>query len=308
MKRVIALLLALALCAALPAALAEENKTVVATFYPIYCMAANLLADVPGATLASLTPPTTGCLHDQALLPADLQTLDAADVLLMNGAGMESYLDDALSQFPDLLVVDASQGIALLPAQEHHDEHDGNEEHDHGEYNAHLWMSVPNAMQMVRNLCAGLVQALPEQQAKLEANRDAYLLRLEALDQKLREGLAPYVGREMVTFHEAFAYFAQEYGLTVVATFVSDPEDTLSAGEMAVLAQLIPEKNLPPLFIEPAYECPAAELLSQETGVAVYTLDPATTGDTTLPQALTAYEAALEADLAVLTQAFTPAE
>lgn len=302
MRKWISILLALMLCAAVPLSLAEGETSVVATFYPIYCMAANLMQDVPGATLTSLTPPTTGCLHDQALLPADLQTLDAADVLLMNGAGMESYLDDALAQFPALQVVDASTGIPLLPAQEH--EHEGHEEHDHGESNAHLWMSVPNAMQMVRNLCEGLAQALPEQRTKLEENRDAYLLRLEALDGELRTGLTPYAGREMVTFHEAFAYFAQEYGLSVVATVVSDPEETLSAGEMAELAQLITDKGLPPLFVEPAYACPAAELLSEETGVKVYSLDPATTGESALPQALRAYEDVLRADLQQLMKAF----
>ncbi len=300
MRRFLSVLLALLLCAAAPLSMAEEEKSVVATFYPIYCMAANLLTDVPGVTLSSLTPPTTGCLHDQALLPADLQTLDAADVLLMNGAGMEAYLSDALSQFPALRTVDASEGIALLPAHEHED----HEEHDHGEFNAHVWMSVPNAMQMMKNLCEGLAQALPEQRVKLEENRDAYLARLETLDGELREGLTPYAGREIVTFHEAFAYFAQEYGLSVAATVVSDPEETLSAGEMAELARLIMEKGLPPLFVEPAYACPAAELLSEETGVKVFTLDPATTGDMALPQALTAYENALRADLQQLSQAF----
>ncbi len=195
MRRFLSVLLALLLCAAAPLSMAEEEKSVVATFYPIYCMAANLLTDVPGVTLSSLTPPTTGCLHDQALLPADLQTLDAADVLLMNGAGMEAYLSDALSQFPALRTVDASEGIALLPAHEHED----HEEHDHGEFNAHVWMSVPNAMQMMKNLCEGLAQALPEQRVKLEENRDAYLARLETLDGELREGLTPYAGREIVT-------------------------------------------------------------------------------------------------------------
>lgn len=296
------LLCACLLCfAAQPAARAESAR-VVASFYPIYAMAANLLRDVPDVELTCLAAPTTGCLHDAALLPGDMQNLVGARALLINGAGMESYLDDVLAEFPALPVVDASAGVDLLPnAEEHHDEE--HEEHDHGEYNAHLWLSVPNAMRMVSTLSDGLTAALPEHAEAIEANRDAYLLRLQALDAELREGLAPYTGREIVTFHAAFAYFAQEYGLTVLATMTEDPESSLSAGELAALCQLITEHGLPPLFVEPAYSASAADVLCAETGARAYTLDPATTGalDET---ALTQYETAMRQNLQSLLQAF----
>ena len=296
-----ALLCAILCLAPLTAAQAEEVR-VVASFYPIYALAANLLEGVPGVTLASLAPPSTGCLHDVALLPGDLQALLHADVLLVNGAGMESYLDDVLEEFPFLPIVDASVGVELLPNAEH-DDPDDHDDHNHGECNAHLWLSVPNAERMLRNLCDGLTEMLPEQAEAITANRDAYLARLSALDAELRQTLAPYEGREMVTFHAAFAYFAHEYGLTVLATLVEEPESSLSAGELASLCALVKEHGAPPLFVEPAYDQSAAEVLAAETGARVYTLDPATTGalDTT---ALAHYEEAMRQNARTLVQAF----
>ncbi len=304
-NRLLCCLLCLALClAALPVARAESAK-IVTSFYPIYAMAANLLKDVPGVELTCLAPPSTGCLHDVALLPGDMQSLVDADALLLNGAGMESYLDDVLSAFPELTLVDASVGVTLLPnAEEHHEEEAGHEEHDHGEYNAHIWLSVPNAMQMTRNLSDALAALLPEQAEAIERNRDAYCARLEALDAELRAGLAPYAGREIVTFHAAFAYFAQEYGLDVLATMSEDPESSLSAGEMAELCQLLVAHDLPPLFVEPAYDASAADVLAAETGAPVYTLDPVTTGSLD-DSALTHYEDAMRLNLQTLVEAFT---
>lgn len=293
-------------CTALPIARAESVQ-VTASFYPVYAMAAELLRGVSDATLGCLAPPTTGCLHDVALLPGDMQALLQTDVLLVNGAGMESYLDDVLAEFPALPIVDASAGVELLPNEEAHEEHgdhDEHDEHDHGAYNAHIWLSVGNAMRMVENLADGLITALPAQAENIARNRDEYLGRLKALDAELRETLAPYAGREIVTFHAAFAYFARDYGLTVLATMVEDPESSLSAGQMAELCAVIQQHGLPPLFVEPAYDLSAAQVLASETGARVYTLDPATTGPLD-ESALARYEDAMRQNAQTLVLAFT---
>lgn len=302
LKRLFILIICLMLLPAAPAL--SEGCNIVATFYPIYAMAANLLVGVEGAELSCLAPPATGCLHDRVLMPSDVMALSGADVLLMNGAGMESYLSGVISQLPELSVVDASYGIELLPSEHEHEEHE-HDEHEHGEYNAHIWLSVPNAVQMLNNLADGLISALPEYADKIAENRDAYVARLYKLDEALRAALAPYSGRSVITFHEAFDYFATEYGLNVAATLVSDTADRLSAGDMARLCSLVKELDTPPLFTEPAYECPAAELIALETGANVYSLDPATTGTLDMPDVLTAYEDALHRNLNVLVEAFS---
>lgn len=307
MKKWVSCFLALLLLmsAALAETSAQTDRLIVASFYPIYAMAENLLQGVDGVTLHCLAAPTTGCLHDQALLPADMQSLSSATALLINGAGMESYLDDVLAQFPSLPIVDASAQIELLPLETHSQEQGrSKDEHDHGDMNAHIWLDAQNACQMVRNLSDGLSAALPDAAEKVAANRDAYIGRLEALDAELKSSLAPYAGKGIVTFHAAFAYFAKAYGLNVVATAQDDPESTLSAGEMADLCKLLIAEKLPPLCVEKAYPTAAADVLASETGVKVYTLDTATTGELGEP-ALTEYESAMRENMNTLLRAFS---
>lgn len=122
-----------------------------------------------------------------------------------------------MDAFPELPVVDASAGIPLLEEDGQLHDHDQAEAeaHDH-EVNAHLWLDAANAAAMVDNLSAGLCEAFPDYAAAIEANRAAYTQRLTELDQELRDGLADLPRKDIITFHEAFPYFARAYGLNVV--------------------------------------------------------------------------------------------
>lgn len=295
MKKLLALCLALLLVPA-----AALGETVVTSFYPIYLFTLNLLEGVEGVEVRNLAAPGTGCLHDYQLSTGDMKALSSADVFLINGAGMESYLSFAMEAFPELRVVDASQGVELL-AEDGHDDHDDHD-HDHGDFNAHIWLDAENAQQMVRNLAQGLMEACPEQAEAIAANRDDYLARLSALDEELTEGLQPVAGKEIITFHEAFPYFAKAYGLTVAAVVAREPDTALSPRELAELVALIREKGNPPLFTEPQYEDTAARTLSQETGAPIYALDPVVTGpDSDIP--LTLYEDRMRQNMQVLLEA-----
>ncbi len=295
MKRLLTLLLALAL---LPLTAFAQGETVVAaSFYPIHLFARNLLEGIPGVALISLSEPTSGCLHDYQLQTSDMKALSKADAFLINGAGMEGYLTDVFEAFPDLPVVDASRGVELLEdcAEDH-------EDHDHGHaYNAHIWLDPKNAVRMVQNLAEGLIAALPEQEAAIAANRDGYIVRLTALDEELAAALAPLPRRDVITFHEAFPYFANAYGLNVAAVVNRDPDDALSPRALAELCKTVTSLGTPPLFTEPQYEDKAAKTIARETGAALYTLDPVVTGPEDAP--LTLYEDVMRRNLAVLIEA-----
>ena len=291
-KMLAALLAALLLFT--PALAAAE--TVVTSFYPIYLLALNLCADLPEVEVVNLAPPQTGCLHDVQLTAGDMRALAEADIFLVNGADMESYLTHVFDALPELPVADASAGVELLPSLT-------------GEtpFNPHIWLDVGNAMAMVRNLAEGLMAALPAQAERIAANRDAYLARLEALDTELREGLADVARRDIVTFHEAFPYFAKAYGLNVAAVVAKEPGDALSPRELAELIETERSLGNPPLFTEPQYADLAAQTVAAETGAAVYELDPCVTGpETDIP--LTYYEDVMRANLAVLREALGAAE
>ena len=286
-KKLLALTLAVLLALAPVCALAE---TVVASFYPIYLFALNLTDGLPDVTVRSLAAPTSGCLHDYQLQTGDMKALSAADVFLINGAGMEGYLSNVFETFPALPVVDASNGVELLAEEEH------------GEMNAHVWLDASNAQRMVSNLAEGLTAALPAHAEAIAANRDAYLARLSALDQELRDGLSALPRKDIVTFHEAFPYFANAYGLHVAAVINREPGDALSPAKLAALVELIRSLGAPPLFVEPQYKDMAAQTISRETGAPVYTLDPVVTGpEENVP--LDYYETVMRRNMQVLQEA-----
>lgn len=296
MKKFIALILALLLCA--PALASAE--TVVASFYPIHLFARNLLDGIEGVEVVSLAEPTAGCLHDYQLQTSDMKALARADVFLINGAGMEGYLEGVFEAFPALPVVDASRGVTLLEDCSDHDHDDHGHEHDHA-YNAHIWLDPKNAIVMVTNLADGLIAAMPQHADAIAANRDAYIARLAALDEELSVALAALPRRDIITFHEAFPYFANAYDLNVAAVINRDPDDALSPRQLAELCKTVLALGAPPLFTEPQYEDKAAATISRETGAPLYSLDPIVTGPADAP--LTYYEDVMRQNLTVLLQA-----
>ena len=305
MKRIAAALLILVLLLPLWAGLADaETVNVMVTFYPVYILAENLLCGVENVTLSSMTPPSTGCLHDYQLLTGDMRALSRAQALLINGAGMESFLPRIESQYPDLVIVDCPRSVALLAEEEEDDEeeeehHNHNHGHDHGELNAHIWLDPKNAVQMVENMRAALTALIPAGAEQINENAAAYTARLTALDEELSAAIAAMPNKRIVTFHEAFPYFAAAYGLEVAAVVAIEPDEPLSPRMLAQAAERVRAAGNPPLFAEPQYEGAALRVIAQETGAPVYELDPLVTGD----GALTAYEDVMRKNLAVLRDA-----
>ena len=273
MKKFAALLFALLVlpCAAL-------CETVVTSFYPIWLMALNLTRGLEDhVTVRNLAAPTVGCLHDYQLQTSDMKALSAADAFLVNGAGMEAFLPEITGALPALPVIEAAEGIGLLEDGGALEILDAEEE----EVNSHLWLDPARAIRMAENLAAGLIRLMPEDEEAVTANLEDYRSRLQALDAQLREGLQDLSRRDIVTFHEAFPYFAAAYGLNVVAVVNKEPGEVLTPAQMGVLVREIIRLGNPPLFVEPQYTDLSAETLARETGSSVYSLDPVVTGPET---------------------------
>ena len=286
MKKCLAVM-SLLLALTLPAASLAE--TVVTSFFPIYLFAMNLTRGINGLDVHNLAAPGTGCLHDYQLSTGDMKALADADLFLINGAGMESYLSFVFEAFPELPVTDASVGVELL-------------EDEDGEtpFNPHIWLDAGNAQQMVSNLADGLMAAWPQYADAIAANREDYLTRLSALDTEVREALSGLTRRDIVTFHEAFPYFARAYGLNVLAVVSREAGDALSAFELTELIRLVSAAGTPPLFTEPQYSDIAARTIAAETGAGIWQLDPIVTAD---EFTFTLYEDAMRQNLAVLLEA-----
>ena len=272
-------LLILLLCAALfgGCAAAGGEKTFVTSFYPMYIFARNVAGDVPGVKVVNLAGESTGCLHDYQLKTRDMATLEKADALIINGGGMEQFMDKVIAQQPHLAVIDAGSGIEMLCSGDDHD-HDGHE-HANEVMNAHVWLDPMLAIRQVQNIADGLSAADEENAAAYQANAAAYIARIEALDAELKAQLAPLAGKEIVTFHEAFDYFAHAYGLHVAAVIAGDSGEEPSTRQIAKLCDLVEELAVKALFVEPQYPAKTAETIARETGAKLYTLNPVVTGD-----------------------------
>ncbi len=248
---------------------------VTATFYPLYLALINITKDVPGVETACMAPPQAGCLHEYQMTTADRRLLSDSDLIIRNGAGLEGFLEMLMPELQGRLV-DASAGIALL-------------QENHGDENPHVWVSISGMMDEVRNIAEGLAQADPIHASQYEENAQAYLERLEALKAELETMLAPVSGQPIVTFHAAFAYWADEFNIRVVATVESEHGGAPSGKEMAQLAEVIRSEGVRALFAEPQYGDESVNILSNETGVPVYTLDPIVSGEVN-PTDYDAYE------------------
>jgi len=286
MKYLMGLFLALALTL-FGCAKKEDSArlTVVTSFYPIYIMVANIVKDVPGVKLVNMAPPFSGCLHDYQMTPQDMKTLSRADILVINGAGMESFLDDVIRQNTKMSVIDASENVELIE--------------EGGNTNPHIFVSISGAIRQVRNIEAGLEKADPEYIGSYRENVQRYLVKLEALKEKMHLAFKNVKNRNIITFHEAFPYFAREFDLNILAVIEREPGSEPSAGELARTIELVRKNKVKALFAEPQYPARSAQTIAQETEAKVYILDPAVTG----PMEPEAYIKAMEKNLAVLKEA-----
>ncbi len=270
------------------AASEDKDIKIVASFYPMYIMTKNVVKDVPRVSVQNLTPPLTGCLHDYTVTTNDMKKLADAQVFVANGAGMESFLDKIVAGYPNIKIIQLSGGIPLIKGE-------GNE----GD-NPHLWVSISNAIIQVKNLGKAMEEFDPNHKELYAKNTANYVSKLEALRQKMHSELTPYKGRSIITFHEAFPYFAQEFDLKIAAVVEREPGSEPSAKELAETVDLIKKNGILPLFSEPQYPAVAAQTIAEETGAKVYILNPAVTG----PDDYDAYINIMEDNLKVLKQAF----
>ena len=247
---------------------------IVTSFYPMYVATINITQGVDGVTVTNMTKPQTGCLHDYQLMTEDMKTLEKADAFVINGAGMESFLDKVIEQRKNLKIIDASKGIELLK--------------DDDEENPHVWLSVTDAILQVKNIAEQLKAADPKHADAYEKNAAAYIKKLEALKAEMHAELDTVPNKDIVTFHEAFPYFAKEFGLNIISVVEREPGTEPTPAELQATIEQVKKLPVKVLFTEPQYSPSAAETIARETGAKIYTLDPVVTGEAN-EQALNAY-------------------
>lgn len=278
----------------------EDSKfTIVTSFYPIYISTLNIVDGIDDVKLVNLTQSQTGCLHDYNLVPQDLKTLEKADVLIINGAGMESFIDKIITD-SNVNIIDSSKDIPLLSSHEH-DSTDSAHNHEE-EYNPHLWVSISNVITQVQNIANELSVIDSKNSSKYQANATAYIEKLQLLKDEMHEKISPLPNKDIITFHEAFPYFAEEFSLNIVDTIEMEPGVEPSPSQLEEVIKVIKEKNIKSLFAEPQYSSKSTNTIAKETGAKIYILDPIVTGDS-VPSAKDDYLNKMKENLKVLEEA-----
>jgi len=279
-------------CGGAPAAQTQKAGDgtfhIVTSFYPMYIDVINLTDGVEGVTVTNMTKPQTGCLHDYQLTTEDMKTLEKADAFVVNGAGMESFLDKVIKMQEGMTVIDASRGIDLME--------------EDGEANPHVWLSITKDIEQVKNIRDQLKAADPAHADQYEANAETYLAKLEALKTEMHATLDDVPHKDIVTFHEAFPYFAEEFGLHILGVIEREPGADPTPAELETTIEQVKELPVKVLFAEPQYSPAAAETIARETGAKLYSLDPVVTGEAT-PDAKDAYLDAMRKNMETLKEA-----
>jgi zinc transport system substrate-binding protein len=346
----------------------KDKIKVVTTFYPVYMIGLNLADQLDGIEVNSLTDLNTGCLHDYQLTTEDMKLISVADIMIINGGGMESFLEDIRINYPELVIIDASEDISLISSKDEHtigediegsitegtvvvntssegevtgdsiegnkddkvhneeevnedqessydegihdedeenavkdsvdavelhDEEDGDhDDHDHGEFNSHVWLNPKLYIQQIENVRDGLNKYLDmnkhaELSDAISENAKQYINDILEIDREIEVILQESrnttalanTTKKIVVFHDAFTYLADRAGIDVAFTVPLDADTALSAGDIAKIIDEVKEDNIKYLFIEQQYSDSIAKQISAETGAVVKIIDSVVTGE-----------------------------
>lgn len=260
-KRLFAGLLALVLlCAPLSGCAAREAERydVLASTAPVRAMTAALLEGT-GLNCGLVVTESVSCLHDYTLTVAQMEKIGQADVVVLNGLGLEEFMEDALRTAKRTIT--ASTGVDTLPGEDGED--------------PHIWLDPANCILMCKNIAAGLAEFYPDKQPLIEQNLSAVTAEYEAVQTYGEETLKALSCRELVTFHDGFSYFADSFDLTIAAAMEVEAGSEPSAKELEAIIALVESRQIPAVFYETNGVSGAAEVVAGETGCSVWTLDMA---------------------------------
>ena len=239
---------------------AQENATdkinVATTIAPL----AEFVRAVGGDRVAvTVVVPPGAEPHTFEPTPSLMVDMSKADLYVMNGAGLEFWIDRLLQANKDMTVIDSSKGIDLISESE-------------DEMDPHIWISLKNAAVQVQNICSGLIQVDPANKDYYSQNRDSYLEQLKALDEELNSSFTASKKKIFVVHHPAWTYFARDYALEQVPLMENEKEP--GPKYLSQVIDLARQNNITTVFIEPEFNPKSAEVIAREMNASITTLDP----------------------------------
>lgn len=208
--------------------------------------------------------------HEWEPNPSELKALEQAKAFFYVGAGYEHWVDQTLTAIgkKDLVAVEASHGVELLKAEPDEHGHGGGS----GGLDPHVWLDPQGAIQMVKAVRDGLIQADPDGKTVYTANADAYIAKVEGLDRQFADGLKSCQSDELFVTHEAYGYLAHRYNLHQHAVLGISPEAEPDPKSLAELTKLAKAEGVKVIFTETVASNKLTEVLAKEVGARTLTL------------------------------------
>jgi len=246
----------------------EAPAQIVATTLPVYEFT-SALCDGTELTVSQLVTENVSCLHDYSLQISQMRAVEAAEVVVCSGAGLEDFLEDVLSSADN--VIDSSAGIELDCGHDHGEAH-------HHEHDPHIWLSPVNAKMMCQNICKELSALYPKYTDQFAENLQVLWEKLDALQTYGEAQLSNLSCRDMITFHDGFAGIAESFDLHILKAVEEESGSEASAQELIEIVDMVQTQKLPAIFTETNGSTSAAQIIARETGAKIYTLDMAISG------------------------------
>lgn len=247
----------------------DNGLKIFTTFYPMYYITKEIVkdkADITNMIPAGVEP------HDWEPTLKTMAELQNSDIFIYNGAGMERWAEKVIKNLDPqkTRIVEASKGIELIKGEE---ESHGN--HDHGDNDPHVWVSPINLKKEAQNVLNAIIEIDGENEAFYKENYNKLADSLDKLDSDIRETAKSFKGNIIVTSHEAFGYFAKEYGLIQIPIRGISPEQEPSPAKLAEIVNLCRKNNIKYVFVEKFVNPKFSKTIADEINGEVLTLNAA---------------------------------
>jgi zinc transport system substrate-binding protein len=269
-----------------------------ATFLPLYDDAIDVVGDKGSV---KLLVPFSVDVHDFEPTPSSIISVQQADLLIYNGAGLEPWIPQIVASAGNskLIEVNASQGLPLIPVPQQYQK-------DNRTVDPHVWLDPVLAQMQVKNILQGLIKADPSDEQYFTANANALIAKFQYMDQELRTGTAHVATRTFVSFHEAFGYLAKEYNLVEVP--LAGPfEEEPTPSDIAKAVAAINQNHLCVCFAESLENPAPIQAVAAQTHAHVWILDPIEGLSESDANAGVTYTVMMQQDIYTLLQALNQA-
>jgi len=256
----------------------SEGLKVAADIMPL----ADFCRNVGGETVeVEMLIPAGASPHTYELTSEQMKFLSEADVLVTNGLGLTPWVEDLFANLdnPELITLVAGEAVPQDELIEIGENREEEHRHEQGVYDPHVWLDPNLAMYQVEAIRDAFIEADPDNQERYRRNASKFMEELEGLDSHIGEEVPSFTEIKFVSFHPAWAYFAQRYGLEQIGVVEELPGKEPGAGEIAELVGLIKEEGVKVIFTEPQFNPKAAETIAEETGAEVVLKDLDPVGD-----------------------------